>query len=234
VLRTQTPSQGPPLALLLPGASGLRIFDDDNHYFRAASRLNDLGCDCLIVDYKTTYRALSDRPDGEACEKIAWVVERLLTNDQLGFAGRRCVLVAWSLGGEGALEVLSDGERTRRLNITSAVFFYPSNECANAVHAGVPTLILTGSADDVVREQSVRDVVTRSGPTQPELVVYPGAAHGFDVESISTPRTARLLPLIGPSATFAHNPDATADAWLRIKSLLWSSPPSGGMIPVHK
>src|SRR5262245_52502438 len=40
-----------PWAVLLPGSSGLSIFDDHEHYFRAAIWLNERGVDALVVDY---------------------------------------------------------------------------------------------------------------------------------------------------------------------------------------
>src|SRR5262245_49470057 len=40
-----------PWAVLLPGSSGLEIFDDHEHYFRAALWLNERGVDALVIDY---------------------------------------------------------------------------------------------------------------------------------------------------------------------------------------
>lgn len=214
------PAMGRPLAVLLPGASGLKVFDDDHHYFRAAQRCNDLGYDCLLIDYKATYQSMNDRPGGEACEKIAWVVEQVLSDDQHGYAGRGCVLVGWSLGCEGVLRLLSDPARARALSVQAAVLFYPSNECESSIRAGVPVLVLTGDADDVIPVAEVKKTVGNASDQTPALVVYRGAAHGFDIESLAQPRTVRLLPWVGPKATFAYDSVAAKDAWNRIAVFL--------------
>jgi dienelactone hydrolase len=59
-----------------------------------------------------------------------------------------------------------------------------------------------------------------AGAAQVDLVVYPGAHHGFDIESLTMPRTVRLLPLFGPSATFFYDADAARDADQRVSAFL--------------
>jgi dienelactone hydrolase len=215
-------------ALLLPGASGLRIFDDDGHYFRAAAALHAEGFDVLVVDYKAFYRASPDRPDVETGDKIAWVVERCIAwardsgriaPDQPG------VLVAWSLGAEGLWPMLPDAPRLERLGVRAAAAYYPSHESRTPITSAVPLLVLTGEADDVTPLKDLRRVLDPARSPGVELVTYPEAHHGFDIESLTKPRTVRLLPLVGPSGTFAHGEAAAADARARLAAFIGTHAP---------
>ena len=203
--------------VLLPGASGLTIFEDSGHYFRAAERMTREGFDALVVDYKAAYHAAADRPDVETGEKIAWVTERAAAwlrekghaaPDEAGF------VVGWSLGGEGVWTLLSSPERVREMGLAGAAMYYPANEGKLHSCGGVPLLVMTGGADDVVPASEVRTTAdtARAQGCEVTLEVYPGAQHGFDVESLKRKRVARLLPLVGPKATFQFDADAAADA----------------------
>ncbi len=123
----------------------------------------------------------------------------------------------WSLGGS-AVWPLTTPERAAELGLAGAVAFYPVVEDATQTPPAVPVLVLTGAADDVTELGPIRELVDRYRTlgSDIELVTYPGAHHGFDIASLKKPRTVRLIPFIGPKATFGHDADAAADAWERV------------------
>ena len=209
--------------VLLPGASGLTIFDDKDHYFRAAATLNGDGFDVVVVDYKPAYKAALNPPRIPTGGKIAWVAEQAVAwarssgrikGEQPG------AIVAWSLGAEGLWPLLADDARVRALNLKAAAAYYPSNEDEAPLETGTPLVILTGEKDDVTEAEGIRAMVSRAALPIVTLCVYPNANHGFDVESIPTPRTLRLLPLIGPSATFGFDAEASRGAAQELAAFL--------------
>lgn len=211
----RSPAHAGRWVLLLPGASGLKIFDDPGHYFRAAEAIAGSGFDVLVVDYKAAYRRSSSRPNLPTGGKIAWVVEQAIDwarRERLIHAEEPGAVVAWSLGAEGLWPLFGDSGRMNRLGIVAAAAYYPSNEQGGVVTPPVPFLVLTGESDDVTSAAGIR--ASLADPTQPpvEAHFYPGAHHGFDVETIGSPRTVSLIPFIGPSATFGSDAAAAADA----------------------
>ncbi len=96
-------------AVLLPGASGLEVLGDDQHYFRAAQEFADRGLNCLVVDYKAVYRDGGSPRLGSTASKIAWATDRAIAaaRAQGSIApDDPIVLVGWSLGAEGVWECL--------------------------------------------------------------------------------------------------------------------------------
>jgi len=221
--------------VLLPGASGLKIFDDDQHYFRTAHAVNSMGFDAVVIDYKAAYRAAQAKPDGSTGEKIVWVVERaieslrsrgIIRNDEPG------AIIAWSLGAEGMWPLLDSQDRARRLGVRCVALYYPSNEEHVPLRTNLPLLILTGSADDVTPPKPIRASVDQAASALITLKVYEGARHGFDIQSLAKPRTVELIPFIGPRATFGHDPSADADARRLLEELLVSAL-GGGTSPTQ-
>lgn len=207
--------------VILPGASGLKIFEDENHYFRVADQLNARGFDVLVVDYKRAYRSASTRPDLPTGEKIAWVLEQAIcwAKDERRIAdGSPGAVVAWSLGAEALWPTLE--VKLPSLGIVAAAAYYPSNENRTPITTHIPLLLFVGEADDVTPAPDMKEIVLAANSPRIELYSYALAGHGFDVASIVPARTVRLFPLIGPSATFAHDPSATADAWKKLCAFL--------------
>lgn len=207
-----------PWAVLLPGSSGLKIFEDDQHYFRAAEALNAAGFDALVVDYKPAYRAYSDAPDVSTGEKIKWVtgkaIEWAKANQHFG-ANAPGAIIAWSLGGEGLWKMVADAGWCAKHGVRAASAYYPSNQDEQKLASHVPLLILTGEADDVVEVKDVRSLVAqrdRAAPGEVTLTTYPGAHHGFDIASLTKKRTMELIPIIGPRATFQYDRAAAEEA----------------------
>lgn len=201
--------------VLLPGASGLTIFEDKNHYFRAAAELNAEGYDALVVDYKAAYKSALNPPRISTGGKIAWVAEQAVVwartsgrikPDQPG------AIVAWSLGAEGLWPLLADEARAGALNLKAAAAYYPSNEEDVPLKTTTPLLILTGEADDVTEAKGIRSMVSRATSPHVMLHVYPNANHGFDIASITKTRSVRLFPVFGPTATFGFDAEASRNA----------------------
>jgi dienelactone hydrolase len=210
-------------AILLPGASGLKVFDDEGHYFRAADALNASGFDVLVIDYKRAYKAAPSRPNVPTGRKIAWVVEQAVAwarQEGRVSPGEPAAIIAWSLGAEGLWPMLSDAAKTRSLGIKAAATYYPSNEDSTPITTAIPLLILAGDKDDVTPAADIQKLVRAANSTLIDLHSYTDANHGFDIVSIDPPKTVRLLPLIGPSGTFGYDRAAAGDAWLRLGTFL--------------
>jgi dienelactone hydrolase len=220
-------SPGGGWVILLPGASGLKVFDDDQHYFRAAKRFNDAGFDALVVDYKAAYHAAPNAPDVETGDKIRWVIEQAVAwareSGKLRPEAPGAV-AAWSLGAEGLWPLLNDRAALDATGLRAAVAFYPANEESVPVRTLVPLLILAGGKDDVTELKDIKAAVAAggagSGGGMVTLQEYPAAMHGFDIESISKPRKISLIPVIGPTATFGYNREAAEDARSRVDTFL--------------
>ena len=210
-------------ALLLPGASGLKVFDDDGHYFRVADVLNRRGFDVLVVDYRRAYKAAANHPSVPTGNKIAWVVEQSLAwaqQERKIAPGSPGAVIAWSLGAEGLWPLLPDHDKTSAMGIKAAAVYYPSDEDSTPLATSVPLLILAGDKDDVTPAAEIQRLVHSANSRDIELHLYAGANHGFDISSIQLPKTIRLLPLIGPSGTFGYDKAAADDAWATLEHFL--------------
>ena len=130
-------------------------------------------------------------------------------------------LLGWSNGGSAALWTVRPTTRPKDngTDFRSAVALYPSCRRLRetAWSARVPTLILTGGADDLapaaVCQQRV--VGARGRTARTEIMVYPGALHEFDRANTSVrPR--------GGSAGVAHGANGSArnDAFKRVAEWL--------------
>ena len=106
---------------------------------------------------------------------------------------------------------MSESAKLPELGVKAAAAYYPSHDDLKSVKATVPLLILSGEADDVTPAAELRLMLSASsGPI--EAVEYPAAMHGFDIASLSKPRTIRIIPLLGPSATLGFDQAAAASA----------------------
>lgn len=220
-------------AVLLPGSSGLTVFDDETHYFDHAERLTQTGWSVLLVDYRAAYRAADNPPHGNTGEKIAWVIDTAVSRlhrQHVELQGKPGVLMGWSLGAEGVLRTINDGDAVWRLGIDGAVLYYPSNQDSQTLANQVPLLIVSGAADDVTPASEIRRLVDeRDADSAPvRLTIYDDAHHGFDIASLSSAKTLRLLPLVGPTATLQYHPEAAAQAQSDIMAFL-----AGPIVAAH-
>jgi len=140
----------------------------------------------------------------------------------------RIFLLGWSNGGSATLSTLradgfADLRRRAGGDFRAAAAFYPG--CATHAKGKwatrTPLVILIGDADDWTPAEPCRELAARSRANgEPlELVLYPGAFHGFDapdhnpVERADVPR-ARSNDK--GHVTIAADPAARADAFARV------------------
>jgi dienelactone hydrolase len=95
-------------------------------------------------------------------------------------------LLGWSNGGVGVLWAVRPQARVKddKPDFRSAVAFYPGCRRLDAAawSARMPTLILSGAADDVVSARTCEHMVSgaRGRSARATIIVYPGAYHDFD------------------------------------------------------
>ncbi|MGD0761956.1 MAG: dienelactone hydrolase family protein [Roseiarcus sp.] len=130
--------------------------------------------------------------------------------------GRRIGVVGYSQGADTALKIASsrfavafalpDGARFK-----VAAAFYPPCDNLDKARLNIPTLILVGEADDVTPAADCRRLAEAqpAGGGDVRLVVYPGAAHGFD-----NPEFAEGLRIYGMSLRYDRDVAERAKAAL--------------------
>lgn len=219
-----------PWAVLLPGSSGLSIFDDDEHYFRAAVWLNERGVDALVIDYHEAVPLLPAAREGAPGDRLAAVVADALQIERAeGRMRAHCpgVVIGWSLGATGAWAMAT---KPADADLRAAVVFYPALVRAQDYRNAIPILALQGTADDVNPEEELRAFVrSRADTSAPvEIVALQGAANSFDVPSLVPARTLRYPPLVGVPRTFAYDAEATRSADRALEAFLKKQGIAGG------
>lgn len=175
-------------AVLLPGGRGPaevgRLF---THHLVYASELGARGIAVLALDHHSDQRTLHDRRTvADIGRAIDWLKARPTIRPD------RIVLVGFSMGGANALRVA--GSRPDVAGLVT--YFAPVDarppgddgpvsfgEQPIDYAAGVrcPTLIFQGDADEITPVEQARRLFTvlLAQGKRAELVVYPGAKHGF-------------------------------------------------------
>jgi len=196
--------------MILPGYSGLKVFKDTGHYFRAAEELNAAGFDVIIVEYKKASRKGGYKFPWEFAEGVKWATEQAIEwgksegHIQSNTQGH---IVSWSAGGEGTILILNDTVAINKHNISSAALYYPSNRDSIQLKSNLPILVQTGEIDNVTTAKNIEN--TYGGKGNVELIVYPDARHGFDVESIIEKKKLQIIPLFGRKFYFQYNAQAS-------------------------
>lgn len=210
VEKAQTKQMSKEWVVILPGYSGLKVFKDTGHYFRAAQELNALGFDVVIVDYKKAVRNSGQHIKGGFGERVKWTTVKAIEwakshhhveADQSGH------LLSWSAGGEGAILIMNDSVTLHNLGIKSVALFYPSNRDSVIFQSDIPVLIQSGSYDNVTPAQQIKS--TYSNHPNVELLIYPEAHHGFDVSSIIKEKHLQIPPWLGKKFTFKYDEKST-------------------------
>lgn len=138
-------------------------------------------------------------------------------------------LLGWSNGAVSVLWSVRPRARIRddKPDFRSAVAFYPGCRRLEAAawSARIPTLILSGGADDVVSSRACEQMVSgaRGRSARVTIIVYPGAHHDFDHPSrgVQT-RTSYAYSVDGTGRVHTgSNPAARADSYRRV--LRWLS-----------
>ena len=209
--------------LLLPGSSGLTIFNDTSFYKRQADTLSKLGFNIILVDYKGFYKnsTITNKPQGTTGEKIYWVIRNVIDlAKELKFinTNQSGHVIGWSLAGEGIFKLLNDTAFVLKSNITSAALFYPSNQTKIAITSSIPLLIQTGDKDKVTNVDNLKSQIVST--TKVTIIIYPDCYHGFDIESITEKKSFRFPPIVGKTYSFLYNKDASDKAKQRLFEFL--------------
>jgi len=160
-----------------------------------AALFNGLGIHVLVVD------SLTPRYEKELCtqrtgkRRVTQANRRL---DALGaieyLAGRsdvdakRIGLIGWSHGGSTVLAATNTRHRDvaqEAVKPSFAIAFYPGCEAdlRRGYEPSAPLLMLVGQADDWTPSAPCIALAKSTAEPRPELVVYPGAGHGFDSDA---------------------------------------------------
>ncbi len=129
----------------------------------------------------------------------------------------RIAVVGFSQGADTALAIATSGRSSAFAvpggpAFRAAAAFYPP--CANQADAEfqLPTLIVVGAQDSVTPAADCRQLAKRQ-PGVVELVVYPGADHGFDLPEFSGGR--RVLGM-----WLKYDREMATQSWLELKRFL--------------
>ena len=140
----------------------------------------------------------------------------------------RVSLIGWANGGSAALWAVrpTTAPHNDGADFRSAIALYPGCRRLRetAWSARVPTLILVGGADDWKPAGLCQQMVAgaRGRSARAEIVVYPGAYHGFDRANAPIRLRTGLVNTADPSGR-AHggtNPAARNDALKRVPAWL--------------
>ncbi|MFZ1748614.1 MAG: dienelactone hydrolase family protein [Saprospiraceae bacterium] len=194
--------------VLLPGSSGLTIFDDQTFYHRQAETLQSRGFDVILIDYKKYYKENKSplKPKGTTGDKIVWVVQQVIELskskheiDSLSVGH----LLGWSLAGEGVIQLVEDTSFIKRHNIKSAALYYPSNQENRRVSTIIPLLVQVGEFDNVVKTKKLQESFISNHKLL--FITYANSFHGFDVETLDKAKHIRFPPIFGKKYKFQYN-----------------------------
>ena len=129
----------------------------------------------------------------------------------------RIAAVGFSQGGDTALKIATGGA-IRSAGDQGTIFkaaaaFYPP--CANLDGAAldIPTLILIGAKDEVTPAADCARLMKQQAPGMVRVMVYPGAAHAFDL-----PEFGAGTRIMGMS--LAYNRNAAQGSWKELRAFL--------------
>ncbi|MBB5046011.1 dienelactone hydrolase [Rhodopseudomonas rhenobacensis] len=144
-----------------------------------------------------------------------WVTKQRIS--LLGFANGASALL-WAVRPQSAFAQSGP-------DVRSAVAFYPDCRLSSGLgwSARVPTLLLIGGSDDVSSPAACRQMIdgARGRSALAKLVVYPGAAHGFDRLNVALHDTDHSASADEPDhGHVGSDPTARADAEKRVAGWL--------------
>ena len=176
-----------PLVIMLHGSDGL-----SDHQLRYARALNDRGIGAFLVD-SFGPRGVTDtignqtRVSAYSMVVDAYQALKLAARDPR-VDSRRIAVLGWSKGGTVADWTARDWYRQRLsakgLRFAAHIAFYPwcGEQPARIALTGAPLLFLTAELDDWSGSEPCERHVARliKAGHEADIVVYPGAHHGFD------------------------------------------------------
>ena len=198
--------------VFLPGSSGLDIYEDTQHYFNQAKKLNENNLSVLLIDYKKAYKASGRKVKESTGEKINWTLGRAITwvKRKNNLDKEKFALVGWSLAGEGLSSLLNDKSKLVEMGIEAVAMYYPSNQKDISVQSELPVLIQTGSADNVTTQKAIEKTFSKN--TNMKIIIFENAHHGFDIQSLEEGKTIRLPPLVGKKYSMKYNEKAAKES----------------------
>jgi dienelactone hydrolase len=121
----------------------------------------------------------------------------------------RIAAVGFSQGGDTALKIATGGAAGFK---AAAAFYSP---CANVAGAtlDIPTLILVGAKDEVTPAADCAKLARQQAPGMVKFVVYPGAAHGFDLPEFGA--GTKVMGML-----LAYDRSAALRSWGELRSFL--------------
>ena len=168
-----------PAVVLLHGCGGL-----GSRYGTIAGQLTTKGYIVLAVDSFGT-RGIGQACDNTMPDRRADALGALVFLSKLpDVAADKIAMVGYSQGGIVGLQVASMQPQDifdipPSLHYRAAIDFYPLCRMSSDTFT-VPSLILIGSADDWTPAKDCERLVARHKGALLKLIIYPGAAHGFD------------------------------------------------------
>lgn len=126
----------------------------------------------------------------------------------------RIAAVGFSQGGDTALKIaVGGGAGGGGAAFKAAAAFYPP--CANVAGAAfaIPTLILVGAKDEVTPAADCAELAKRQTPGMAKFVVYPGAAHAFDLPEFGA--GTKVMGML-----LAYDRNAAERSWAELRSFL--------------
>ncbi len=199
-----------PAVVVLHGCGGFGTL-----YPVMADVLKSYGYVALAIDSLDGFNSCTDI-DGATAEAFdAYAALNWLARQDFIDLDRVAVL-GYSMGGIATLDDVEAGvgalEKAEKRHFRAAVAYYPCTRNRVGVMT-VPTLILVGDKDDWTPASYCRNMMMRrNGKGAPvTLIVYPGATHAFNAPG--PPRQYM-------GHHFVHDPQATADAWKRVRNFL--------------
>jgi len=209
--------EGNSWVILLPGSSGLKIFDDEQHYFNVAEKLNKEGFSVILVDYKPAYKASGRKVKETTGEKILWVTEMAMkwgVENNFITPNTQGSIVGWSLAGEGLILLANNKEKLKQLNIKSIALYYPSNRDKIKLNSKLPILVQTGKLDNITPLNEINEQYSGNNAV---IIDYDNAYHAFDVESLEQGKEMRFPALFGKKYIFKYSQKAKEES---IKNLI--------------
>jgi len=192
------PSGRGPIVILVSGASGMNVV-----YSSYAAKVARLGYYAVLLDGND----FQGKYGKSAADDLRRVIERAQSSAK-ALPGKAAV-IGFSRGGGGAL-----AHAARLSDLVSAVVaYYPATSFVSDMRAfaakfQVPVLVLAGGRDTyknccLIESMRAMEAAAKGGGAPFELVVYPNAHHGFNLETGST-----------------YRPGDAADAWQRTTRML--------------
>jgi dienelactone hydrolase len=121
----------------------------------------------------------------------------------------KIAVIGFSQGGDTALKIAAAGAA----GFKAAAAFYPPCANLNGAPLAIPTLILVGAKDEVTPAADCAELAKRQTPSMVKFVVYPGAAHAFDLPEFATGTKVMGMPL-------AYDHNAATRSWTELRGFL--------------